>query len=70
MFSVYSLLSYDISELVVHTFTMVARALLSSSRLMVVSRRGKAVANWTRPSIEEMGVPTEPWKQVSVLEPS
>merc|ERR1712029_318546 len=41
-----------------------SRALLSSSRLMVVPRRGKALVNWARPSIDEMGVPTEPWKQV------
>ena len=40
------------------------RALLSTSRLMVVPRRGKALANWARPSIDEMGVPTESWKQV------
>ena len=31
---------------------------------MMVPRRGKALANWTRPSIDEMGVPTESWKQV------
>jgi len=31
---------------------------------MVVPRRGKALANWARPSIDELGVPTEPWKQV------
>jgi len=40
------------------------RVFLSSSRLMMVPRRGKALANWTRPSIDEMGVPTESWKQV------
>ena len=43
------------------------RALLSTSRLMVVPRRGKALANWARPSIDEMGVPTESWKQVIQL---
>ena len=42
------------------------RALLSTSRLMVVPRRGKALANWARPSIDEMGVPTESWKQVYI----
>ena len=47
---------------------MVARALLSSSRLMMVPRRGKAVANWTRPSIDEMGVPSGSWKQVRISE--
>ena len=41
------------------------RAFLASSRLMVVPRRGKALANWARPSIDELGVPTEPWKQVT-----
>ena len=45
---------------------MNARALLSSSRLMMVPRRGKAVANWTRPSIDEMGVPSGSWKQVRI----
>jgi len=30
----------------------------------MVPRRGKALANWARPSIDELGVPTEPWKQV------
>ena len=26
--------------------------------------RQKAVKNWTRPSIDELGIPKEPWKQV------
>ena len=26
--------------------------------------RHKAIKNWTRPSIAEMGVPKEPWQQV------
>merc|ERR1711915_55480 len=29
-----------------------------------VPARGKALANWARPAIDELGVPTEPWKQV------
>merc|ERR1712179_339140 len=37
----------------------------SSKRLINTSGgRYKAVKNWTRPSIAEMGVPKEPWQQV------
>ena len=42
-----------------------ARSFLAASRLMKNQTRGKALANWARPSIDEMGVPTESWKQVS-----
>ena len=38
---------------------------LAATRLMTNQTRGKALANWARPSIDEMGVPTESWKQVS-----
>jgi len=38
-----------------------SRAFLSTSRLMRVPTRGKALANWARPSIDEMGVPTGSW---------
>ena len=41
-----------------------ARSFLAASRLMKNQTRGKALANWARPSIDEMGVPTESWKQV------
>ena len=41
-----------------------SRAFLSTSRLMRVPTRGKALANWARPSIDEMGVPTGSWAQV------
>ena len=51
----------DISDFIMSA----TRAFLASSRLMVVPRRGKALANWARPSIDELGVPTEPWKQVT-----
>lgn len=37
---------------------------LAATRLMKNQTRGKALANWARPSIDEMGVPTESWKQV------
>jgi len=40
------------------------RAFLASSRLMKIPTRGKALANWARPSIDEMGVPTEAWSTV------
>jgi len=40
-----------------------SRAFLSTSRLMRVPTRGKALANWARPSIDEMGVPTGSWAQ-------
>jgi len=42
-----------------------SRAFLASSRLLKVPTRGKALANWTRPSIDEMGVPTEAWGTVN-----
>ena len=29
-----------------------------------VPNRGKALAGWTRPSIDELGVPTEAWSKV------
>ena len=54
------------SEIISDSSMSASRALLSSSRLMVVPRRGKALVNWARPSIDEMGVPTEPWKQVRI----
>ena len=41
------------------------RAFLSTSRLVKVPTRGKALENWARPSIDEMGVPTEAWGPVS-----
>jgi len=43
---------------------MASRSFLAATRLMKNQTRGKALANWARPSIDEMGVPTEPWKQV------
>ena len=45
---------------------MVASRLLSvaSRNLMKIPSRGKALENWARPSIDELGVPTEPWKKV------
>ena len=39
---------------------------LAATRLMKNQTRGKALANWARPSIDEMGVPTESWKQVYI----
>ena len=44
---------------------MASRSFLAATRLMKNQTRGKALANWARPSIDEMGVPTESWKQVS-----
>lgn len=41
------------------------RAFLSTSRLVKVPSRGKALENWARPSIDEMGVPTEAWGPVN-----
>merc|ERR1712080_813125 len=37
--------------------------LLSARALVRVPNRGKALANWARPSIDEMCVPTKPWAQ-------
>ena len=43
---------------------MLSRAFLSARQVTRVSTRGKALQGWVRPSIDEMGVPTEPWKRV------
>ena len=43
---------------------LVTRTFLSASRLLRVPTRGKALDNWARPSIAEMGVPTESWAAV------
>ena len=40
------------------------RGFLAACSLLKVPHRGKALANWARPSIDELGVPTESWKQV------
>ncbi len=40
------------------------QAALCQSLVRQQPRRGKAIANWKRPSMEEYGVPTEPWSQV------
>nr|ALS04852.1 hypothetical protein [Pseudodiaptomus poplesia] len=41
-----------------------ANLLLRSSQSIRVPVRGKAVQGYARPSIDEIGVPTEPWKRV------
>jgi len=48
-----------------------SRMLTARSRLVLAARRvsstqvrGKALQNWKRPSIDEMGVPAEPWGRV------
>ena len=46
---------------------MASRSFLAATRLIKNQTRGKALANWARPSIDEMGVPTESWKQVNIL---
>ena len=46
---------------------MASSSFLAATRLMKNQTRGKALANWARPSIDEMGVPTESWKQVRIL---
>jgi len=45
--------------------TKFARNFLASSRILKVPTRGKALENWKRPSIDEMGVPTEAWAPVN-----
>ncbi len=40
------------------------RVFLAARSLLRVPSRGKALENWARPSIDEIGVPTESWKQV------
>jgi len=39
--------------------------LLAQRCVMKIPSRGKALQNWARPSINEMGVPTEPWSRVN-----
>ena len=41
------------------------RAFLAARSLLNVPSRGKALENWARPSIDEIGVPTESWQQVN-----
>jgi len=41
------------------------RGFLAARSLIRVPTRGKALANWARPSIDEIGVPTESWAQVN-----
>jgi len=41
------------------------RVLLSTRSVTRVPVRGKALQNWARPSIDEIGVPTEPWVRVN-----
>jgi len=43
---------------------MISRGMLSVSSVAKMSVRGKALQNWARPSIGELGVPTEPWLRV------
>jgi len=37
---------------------------LAARSVLRMPVRGKALANWARPSIDELGVPTASWKQV------
>jgi len=41
-----------------------SRTFLSATRLVKIPNRGKALENWARPSIDELGVPTEAWAPV------
>lgn len=43
---------------------MISRTLLAAQSVRKMPARGKALANWARPSIGELGVPTEPWLRV------
>jgi len=43
---------------------MITKAMLSVPSVVRMSVRGKALQNWARPSIGELGVPTEPWLRV------
>jgi len=43
---------------------MISRTLLTAQSVCKVAVRGKALQNWARPSIGELGVPTEPWLRV------
>jgi hypothetical protein len=43
---------------------MSGRKFLSSVSVLQRQVRGKALQNWTRPSIDELGVPTKSWARV------
>ena len=45
--------------------TRSASILLTAVQVLRNQTRGKALANWKRPSIDELGVPTEPWSHVN-----
>jgi len=44
--------------------TVRSRLVLAARRISWTQVRGKALQNWKRPSIDEMGVPAEPWGRV------
>jgi len=43
---------------------MISRTFLATRSVCKTSIRGKALQNWSRPSIGELGVPTESWQRV------
>merc|ERR1719264_432654 len=59
------LLDSLLQENVSMSASMTSRALLTARNFTKVPNRGKALAGWTRPSIEELGVPTEAWSKVN-----
>lgn len=44
--------------------SMSGRLVLAGRKATLSQVRGKALQNWKRPSIDELGVPSEPWSRV------
>ena len=57
-----SLVAPSLSKLQVLGFLVLMDQMLNP--WLQVPNRGKALAGWTRPSIDELGVPTEAWSKV------
>jgi len=49
----------------VHGRDRMNRGFLAARSVLRMPTRGKALENWARPSIDEIGVPTESWAQVN-----
>jgi hypothetical protein len=59
--------AYNTSSLTVMEFLFSIRSMRIANPDNVLYCRGKALENWARPSIDEIGVPTESWQQVNTL---
>ncbi len=66
---------YSLCQMLVSRAAAVAPSVLRQSALRQGAalvrhqpRRGKAISNWKRPTMEELPVPSEPWAQVNARE--